>query len=120
MHGLRDRTLILQNFAELFPPLNEGYMVLQRFMFAELKELHTISSAGCAGFTAAGIKAVAGMHGLRELNLRGWMPNASLQALTALQALHGMLVPAVVTFFCCSRLSIWNDELEAIYLMIGA
>ena len=73
-------------------------------MSAELKELHTISSAGCGGVTAAGIQAVGGLQSLRELNLRGWMPNASLQALTALHTLHGMFVPATAACFCRSPL----------------
>ena len=58
-------------------------------VFAGLSNLHVLSCAGCAGFTAAAVQAIARMHSLVEVNLRGWMPNANVTALTALQTLHG-------------------------------
>ena len=58
-------------------------------IIAGLTGLRGLSCAGCAGFTAAAVQAIGGMHSLVEVNLRGWMPHANVQALTALQTLHG-------------------------------
>ncbi|KAL0021071.1 hypothetical protein WJX79_008602 [Trebouxia sp. C0005] len=55
-----------------------------------LDKLNTISCANCTGFSSAAVRAIGSMHGLVELNLRGYMPLGSLQSLTALQALTGV------------------------------
>ncbi len=60
-------------------------------LHAGLDKLNTISCANCTGFSSAAVRAIGSMHGLVELNLRGYMPLGSLQSLTALQALTGTL-----------------------------
>jgi hypothetical protein len=60
-------------------------------LHAGLDKLDTISCANCTGFSSAAVRAIGSMHGLVELNLRGYMPLGSLQSLTALQTLTGTL-----------------------------
>ena len=60
-------------------------------LHADLDKLNIISCANCTGFSSAAVRAIGSMHGLVELNLRGYMPLGSLQSLTALQALTGTL-----------------------------
>lgn len=46
------------------------------------------------------------MHGLVELNLRGYMPLGSLQSLTALQALTGALEHLQHVIACASNIAL--------------
>lgn len=69
-------------------------------------ELRQLSCAGCAGFTAAAVQAIGGTHSLVDVNLKGWMPHASVQALTALQTLHGERLSCLHTPFSHQEISV--------------
>ena len=94
---------VLQGHVALVHDPSAGYCC------AGLAELKTISCASCTGFAPAAVQALASMHRLVELNLRGLMPLATVHCLTALQALTGLLSFLRTVLHCR-----WRQRLYAV------